>query len=240
MDNGSHDSYSVKSRNLKIFLSEEDRPREKAKNKGFGALSTAELMAILIGSGSTGESVVELCQRILRDHDDKLYKIARLSIKDLMRYKGIGEVKAIEVLAALEMSRRYQLEEFEEDFQVKCSEDVYRYMRQVISHLSHEELWILILNRANRVTERIRVSQGGTSKTVGDIKMILRTALEHRAEGIIMCHNHPSDSLNPSVDDDNLTKLVRNGCNAIGISFLDHIVVSRSGYYSYADHGKVI
>lgn len=228
------------SRALKEQLAVEDRPREKAKEKGFEALTTAELLAIIIGSGTPGESVVELCQRILRDHNSKLYLVARNSIKDLMRYKGIGEVKAIEVLAALELSRRYQLEKFEDDAVVRESKDAYQYLRQRLEHLEHEEIWILLLNRGHRITGSYRVSSGGTAMAVGDVKIILRTALEHLADGMILAHNHPSDTLQPSPQDDSLTRQVKVGCEAVGISLLDHIIVCRGGnFYSYADNGRL-
>ena len=228
------------SRALKEQLAVEDRPREKAKEKGFESLTTAELLAIIIGSGTPGESVVELCQRILRDHNSKLYLVARNNIKDLMRYKGIGEVKAIEVLAALELSRRYQLEKFEDDAVVRESRDAYQYLRQRMEHLEHEEIWILLLNRGRRIMGSYRVSSGGTAMAVGDVKIILRTALEHLADGMILAHNHPSDTLQPSPQDDNLTSQVKAGCQAVGISLLDHIIVCRGGnYYSYADNARL-
>ena len=228
------------SRALKEQLAAEDRPREKAKEKGFEALTTAELLAIIIGSGTPGESVVDLCQRILRDHNSKLYLVARNSIKDLMRYKGIGEVKAIEVLAALELSRRYQLEKFEDDALVRESRDADQYLRQRMEHLEHEEIWILLLNRGRRITGSYRVSSGGTAMAVGDVKIILRTALEHLADGMILAHNHPSDTLQPSPQDDALTRQVKDGCKAVGITLLDHIIVCRGGnYYSYADNARL-
>lgn len=228
------------SRALKTQLAAEDRPREKAKEKGFESLSTAELLAIIIGSGTPGESVVELCQRILRDHNNKLYLVARNGIKDLMRYKGIGEVKAIEVLAALELSRRYQLEKFEEDSLVRESRDAYQYLRQRLEHLEHEEIWILLLNRGRRITGSYRISSGGTAMAVGDVKIILRTALEHLADAMILAHNHPSDTLQPSPQDDSLTRQVKAGCDAVGITLLDHIIVCRGGnYYSYADNTRL-
>lgn len=225
------------SRALKTLLAQEDRPREKAKTRGFDALTTAELMAILLGSGSRGESVVELCQRLLSDYDNKLYLLARLSIKDLMKYKGIGEVKATELLATLEIARRYQLEKFDEQYQITSSARAYEYLRPLMSHLDHEELWILVLNRAKRVTDRVRISSGGTSATVGDVKVILHEALARLADGIILSHNHPSDTVRPSGVDNQLTQAVKKGCDAVGIAFVDHIIVCRGGYYSYSDNG---
>lgn len=224
---------------LKHYLAEEERPREKAKKHGFSALSTAELLAILVGSGSAGESVVELCRRMLLQFDNKLYLFARQSIKDLMKFRGIGEVKAIELLAAMELARRYQSEEFLEMPQVTNSDDAYRCLRPLMQDLDHEEIWILILNRAKRVTDRRRISVGGTSAAVGDVKIILREALEHRADSIILAHNHPSNNLTPSAADNNLTDQVKKGCQAVGVDLVDHIIVSRSGYYSYNDQSRL-
>ena len=229
------------SMNLKDNLALDDRPREKALAQGFSALSPAELLAAIIGSGSQGENVVALCQRILNDHDGKLYNIARRSVSDLMReYRGVGEVKAIEILAAIELARRYQREPYEENPTIKCSSDAYNVLKPLLCDLDHEELWILTLNRATRVTDRIRVSMGGTGATLGDVKIILRRALERLADGIILAHNHPSDHAHPSDDDDKLTLRIIKGCLAVGIKLVDHLIVCRGGnYYSYNDHGRL-
>ena len=228
-------------RNIKGTVPEEDRPREKAKKLGFEALSTAELLAILLRVGTPGESVVDLCRRILRDNDDKLYLIARKGINNLVKnYHGIGEVKAIELLAALELSRRYQQEKFEERFRIASSEDAYKYLRSRMEHLDHEEIMVVLLNHAKQVEECVRISSGGTAMTVADIKMILRPAIERLSSGIIMAHNHPSDNPNPSTQDDRLTERVHQACKVMDIQLVDHIIVCRGGhYYSYADHGKI-
>lgn len=227
--------------NLKENLALDDRPREKALSRGFGSLSPAELLAAIIGSGSRGENVVTLCQRILNDHDGKIYNIARRSVNDLMRdYRGIGEVKAIEILAAIELARRYQREPYEENPSIRSSADAYNVLRSHLCDLDHEELWMLILNRAMKVTDRIRISSGGTTATVGDIKIILRRALERQANGIILSHNHPSDNNRPSDADDQLTLKVLNGCEAVGISLVDHIIMCRGGkFYSYLDNNRL-
>lgn len=228
----------VGTRTLKTHLAEEDRPREKALHKGFQSLTTAELMACIIGSGTPGESVVDLCQRIISDNSNKLYMIARRGLKELMGYKGIGDVKALQLLAALEISRRYQLEKFDEQVQIRTSMDAYQYLRQLMEHLDHEELWILVLNRAKRVVDRVRVSTGGTSATVGDIKIILKAAIEKLADGIILSHNHPSDNPRPSAQDNELTKKLKEACQLVDIPLVDHIIVCRgNNYYSYCDHG---
>ena len=228
--------------NLKEQLEERSRPRERALKEGFDTLRPADLIAVLIGSGSRGENVVELCERILDDHDNKLYRIARRSVADLMKmYRGIGEVKALQILAAIELSRRYQDEKLEDEDNVITSHaDAYKYLRHKMTDLPHEEFWMLVLNRAKRVTDRVRISSGGTAMTVVDVKMVLRTAVERLADSIIIAHNHPSDNATPSVHDDDLTARVKRGCEAVGIPLLDHLIMCRCGrYYSYADHGRL-
>lgn len=222
-------------------LAAEDRPREKAASKGFRALTTAELLAILIGSGSRGESVVDLCQRILNANDNKLYNLGRRNIQDLTEmFHGIGEAKATTILAALEIARRYREEKGgEERLQLTDSKSVYEYIKYELWDLNHEEFWIITLNRAKRITGRFQISQGGTASTDVDIKILLKTALQQLADCIIAVHNHPSGNIHPSRQDDIITENIRKGCSAIGIPLLDHIIVSRSGYFSYIDNGKL-
>ncbi len=230
-----------KSTTLKDMVAENDRPREKAKAKGFGALSTPELLAIIVGSGTVGENVTELCQRILHDCDEKLYRMGRLSIRDLSRnYRGIGEVKAIEILAALELGRRYHLERFDEANQILSSKDAYEYLRIRMDHLSHEEIHVLLLDRAKRIMHMERISSGGTAMAVADIKMVLKPAIERLADGIILAHNHPSDTPHPSDMDNRLTKHVKDACKVMDIELVDHIIVCRGGrYYSYNDNNAL-
>lgn len=231
--------YTV-SKPLKEQIAEEDRPREKAKRLGMGALSMAELMAIIIGSGARGENVVGLCQRMLNDHENKLYQIARKGLKELMKYRGIGEVKALEMLAALEIARRYQLEKFDHNFQVKCSRDAYDYLNPGMRDLNHEEIWVVMLNRAKKIIGKFKASSGGTAATVGDVKIILKTAIESLADSIILAHNHPSDNPSPSFQDNSLTEKLSQACRTVDIPLVDHLIVCRGGvYYSYADHGKL-
>jgi len=232
----------VGTRNIKDTVPEEDRPREKAKKHGFDSLSTAELLAILLRVGTPGESVVDLCQRILQDNDGKLYLIARKGINNLVKnYHGIGEVKAIEILAALELARRYQQEEFDERFQITSSTDAYNYLRPRMEHLDHEEIMIILLNHAKQVESCERISSGGTAMTVADIKMILRPAIERLASGIILAHNHPSDNPKPSIQDDRLTERVHQACKVMDIQLVDHIIVCRGNrYYSYNDNGRLL
>jgi len=228
------------SRTLKYHTPQDDRPREKAKKHGFEALSTAELLAILVRVGSPGESVVDLCKRILNDNDGKLYLIARKGIKNLTNhYHGIGEVKAIEILAALELARRYQQEEFTQRYQILNSENAYRYLRPRMEHLDHEEMMAIMLNHAKQVEDCVKISSGGTAWTTADVKMIMRPAIERLASGIILAHNHPSDQALPSRLDDQLTERVHKACLVMDVELVDHIIVCRGGrYYSYKDHGR--
>lgn len=230
----------IGTRTLKVHMAPDDRPREKAKRSGFAALSIAELFAIIVGSGSPGESVVDLCQRILNDNGGKLYNIARRGYKELMRnYKGIGEVKGLELEAALELARRYQIEKVEQRPQITSSDDAYRYLRMRMKDNTNEQLWVVFLNRSKHVLGLKCMSQGGTSATVGDVKMILKAAIEELADTIIIAHNHPSDNPTPSPQDDALTRKVAAGCQAVGIPLVDHIIVCQDRYYSYCDKNRL-
>jgi DNA repair protein RadC len=230
-----------RSRPLQQCVAEDDRPREKAKQFGFKQCNDRDLLALIIGSGSQGENVLELCQRILDDHAGKYYNLARNSIKDLVRkYRGIGEVKAIEILAALELARRYQLERFDDEYQITCSKDAYDLLWAKMGALDHEEIWIVMLNRSKRVLGVERISAGGTTMTVADIKMVMKPAIEHLADSIILAHNHPSDTASPSMQDNTLTKKVAAACNTMDMHLIDHIIVCRGGrYYSYNDEGAL-
>lgn len=221
-------------------LAVDDRPREKALKNGFGSLSTAELLAILVGSGTRGESVVDLCQRILNTFDNKLNNIAKLTIKDLTKqFKGIGTVRAITILAALELGRRYHSEKMPTKPQITSSESVYNFIKMDLIHLSHEEFWLLTLDRAKHVTAKIKISTGGTHMTAVDSKIILKAAIDHLAEGIIIVHNHPSGNNKPSPNDDAITRQLYKSCMVIGVELVDHVIVSETGYYSYVDENRL-
>ena len=229
-----------KSRALKFNTSLDDRPREKAMKYGFSDLSPAELFAIIIGSGSQGENVVDLCQRLLNDHDNKIYKIARLDYNDLARmYRGVGEVKALQILAAIEIARRFQGEKFDDGFQITDANAAYRYLRTFMLDKNHEEMWMLILDRAKHVKAKVKVSSGGTAATIGDEKIILRQAIVGLASSIILAHNHPSNNPRPSIQDDTLTQRVKKACDTVGIPLDDHIIVCRGDFYSYQAQGKL-
>lgn len=218
---------------------EDDRPREKLMKNGSSALSDAELLAILIGSGNAEESAVELCRRILHNEHDNLNELARLSVNELCKYKGIGEAKAISIVAALELGKRRKSADFIEKKQVKNSGDVFEIFQPFLVDLRHEEFWIGLLNNANRVLSVNKLTQGGMKQTVVDIPMLLKLALEKSASALVVAHNHPSGQLFPSNEDINITNRIKEGCKAIGINFLDHIIIAAGKYYSFADEGKI-
>jgi len=216
---------------------EEDRPREKLLLKGKNTLSDAELLAILLGSGSRKESAVSLAQRILNSVENNLNDLGKRSLSDLMQFKGIGEAKAITIAAALELGRRRQLTNIKDRPQIRSSKDAYKLLAPLILDLPHEEFWMLLLNRANRVMNREQISIGGTSGTVVDAKVIFRKALEGQASALILAHNHPSGNLRPSQADIDITKKLQTGGQSLDISILDHLIISETGYYSFADEG---
>lgn len=218
---------------------EEDRPREKMLLKGLSALSEAELIAILISSGSRGESAVALAQRILASVDNNLHELGKRSLKDLQRFKGVGEAKAVSIAAALELGRRRQLSDLRQRPRVSSSRDAFNAIAALLCDLHHEEFWLLLLNRANEVFARERLSIGGVSGTVVDLKLVLKTALDARASGFIAIHNHPSGNLEPSRADIELTEKLKQGGKILDLPMLDHLIVSERGYYSFADEGLI-
>ena len=218
---------------------EEDRPREKMMLKGCHALSDAELIAILIGSGTVGESAVALAQRILAQADGNLHDLGKRSVKELQRFKGVGEAKAITIVAALELGRRRQLSDLRERPRIVNSRDAFNIIAPLLTDLHHEEFWLLLLNRSHEVFARERLSAGGMAGTVVDIKFVLKTALDARAAAFVAIHNHPSGSLDPSPEDVTLTKRLQQAGQIIDLPLVDHLIVSERGYYSFADHGLV-
>jgi DNA repair protein RadC len=218
---------------------EEDRPREKMLLKGIASLSDAELLAILIGSGTVGESAVTLAQNILQASDHSLHVLARQSLKELQHIKGIGPAKAITIAAALEIGRRRQLTDLRDRPRITCSRDAFNVIAPLITDLYHEEFWVLLLNQANEVIDRKKVSSGGMTATVVDSRQFFRMAIEGKAVAVIAVHNHPSGNLKPSQADIQLTqKLVLAG-KTIEVPLLDHLIVSERGFYSFADEGMI-
>lgn len=218
---------------------EDDRPREKLLLKGKAALSDAELVAILIGSGSKNQTAVELAQEILQSVGNKLNELGKLTISDLVKFKGIGEAKAISIAAALELGLRKKEETIHEKKKIGSSKDVFDQFYKSMSDLPHEEFWILLLNRANKIITKICISRGGVSGTVTDIRLIFKHAIENLASGIILCHNHPSGNLKPSDADLKITKQCAETGRVMDIPVLDHIIVSETGFFSFADEGII-
>lgn len=216
---------------------EEDRPREKLSGQGRRALTDAELIAILIGSGSRNETAVELSKRILIHYDNDLNKLGKASIAELCKFKGIGEAKAISIIAALEIGRRRGETETKAPDEIRSSRDGYNVMRRHLMDLNHEEFWIMLIGRSNKVLAKELVSKGGLSGTVADPRIIFHIAIQHQASNIIMVHNHPSGSLKPSREDLMLTKKIVDAGNLLDIKVLDHLIISDAGYFSFGDEG---
>jgi len=219
---------------------EDDRPREKMLRKGAQSLSDAELLAILIGSGSKNETVVELSRRILHDCHDNLNELAQLSIHELCkRFKGIGEAKAISIMAAMELGKRRKLAVTLERKKITSSIHLFELFEPILADLPHEEFWVALITGGNKLIELKRLTQGGTRQTVVDIPLLLKMALEKSAPLVAVAHNHPSGQKRPSHEDEVITKRIKTGCEAIGINLLDHIIIANNEYYSFSDDGKM-
>ncbi len=215
--------------------SEDDRPREKLLLKGKNALSHAELIAILINSGNREESAVALSKRILASVELNLNELGKLSVKDLIKFKGIGEAKAITILAALELGRRRRGEEALEKKKITSSSSVFELMQPIIGELPHEEFWIVYLNNSNKVLQKIQLSKGGITGTLVDVRLVLKTALQIGAVGLILAHNHPSGTLVPSQADKNITQKLKTAGESIDIKVLDHLIITEKAYFSFTD-----
>ena len=217
----------------------EDRPREKFMARGLQSLTDAELIAILIGSGSRDESAVELSKRILNSVGNNLHELGKLSMSELKKQKGIGEAKAITIIAAMELGRRRKTADILNKEKISTSQDVANIFLALLSDLPHEEFWILFLNRANKVISKHKVSQGGLAGTVVDIRMIMKIAIDKLATSMILCHNHPSGNLKPSSIDIEITKKIKSAGELLDIPVLDHIIVAGVEFYSFADEGDL-
>lgn len=224
-------SFSIKN------WSQDDQPREKLLYKGKSTLSDAELVAILIGSGNRDESAVSLCKRILASTNNNLGELGKLSINQLMEFKGIGEAKAISIIAALELGRRRRGGEALERKKITSSASVFELLQPLIGDLPHEEFWIVYLNNSNKVIQKNQLSKGGITGTLVDVRLALKTALEVGATGIILSHNHPSGTLRPSEADKQLTKKIKLASESLDIKILDHLIITEKAYYSFADEG---
>ncbi len=217
--------------------SEDDRPREKLLIKGKNTLSDAELIAILIGSGNKEDSAVELSRKILNSVNNNLIELTKLSIGELMKFKGIGEAKAISIIAALELGNRRRESDVIIKDKISSSKDVFELFSSTFSNTHFEEFWILMLNRANRIIKKINISEGGISGTFVDPKKIFRYSLENNASSIVLCHNHPSGNIQPSEADIKLTKKIKDAGIAMDINVVDHIIIGNESYYSFSDEG---
>ena len=224
-------SFSIKN------WADDDRPREKLVQKGSFVLSDAELIAILIGSGSRDESAVELSKRILASVNHNLNELGNLSVNQLMRFKGIGEAKAVTIAAALEMGRHRRMEDTTKITKIKSSHDAFELLYPLIGELQHEEFWIVYLNNSNKVVHKAQLSKGGITGTLVDVRLVLKQALELGALGIILAHNHPSGTLQPSGADKQITQKLKVASEALDIKILDHLILARHQYLSFADKG---
>ena len=218
---------------------EEDRPREKMMLHGVSALSNAELLAILIGSGNTEESAVELMRKVLAGYGNNLNELGKASIDELCRYKGIGPAKAITILAASELGKRRKEEKVEERVTILSSKDVYGCFYPLMCDLPTEECWVLLLNQASKIIDKVKIGAGGLNATAVDVRCILREALLKRASAIALCHNHPSGSIRPSREDDRLTQQVNQASQCMNIRLVDHVILTDGAFYSYADEGRI-
>ncbi|MDB2625385.1 DNA repair protein RadC [Flavobacteriaceae bacterium] len=217
----------------------EDRPREKLMSKGASVLSTAELLAILIGSGNKKESAVDLSKRILESVQYNIHELAKLSLKKLTAFHGIGPAKAIAILTALELGKRRQLETFIQKPKISSSQEVFSMMQPLMGSLAHEEFWVLYLNNSNEVLSKHQLSKGGITATLVDVRLLFKKAIEMSAVAIVICHNHPSGTLNPSREDKQITKKIKVGGLSLDIKLLDHLIITEKSYFSFADNGEI-
>ena len=218
---------------------EADRPREKLLIKGRSVLTDAELIAILIGSGTQSMSAIDVGKCILSAVDNDLNQLAKYSVKDLIKFKGIGEAKAISIVAALELGRRRKLSNGQGKPKIKSSQDAFEALRPVLLDLPHEEFWVIMTNRANQVIKMKRVSSGGVSGTVADVKLIFKEAIENLASGLILAHNHPSGNRQPSEADIKLTRKMKESGIILDIPVMDHIIFAEHSYFSFADESML-
>lgn len=216
---------------------EEDRPREKMERLGAQALSDAELLAILVGSGSTKEDAVSLMKRILADCNNNLNTLGKMSIHDLCHYNGVGPAKAITIMAACELGKRRQMESPEERPDLGTATRIYNHMHPVMQDLDVEEFWILLMNQNFRLIKKQRIAHGGISEVSVDIRIIMREAVLCNATILVACHNHPSGNIRPSKEDNDLTKSIMQACNVMRIKFMDHVIITDGNYYSYKEEG---
>lgn len=219
------------------FLAEDDRPREKFLLKGINSLSDSELLAIILRSGSREETAIELSRKILNSVNHSWHQLSLLSVKDLMKFKGVGEVKAIAVATALEIGRRRAAQEVPEKSLIASSKDGYQILRKYLSDLRTEEFWAIFLNQSNRVLHVTQLTQGGINQSIVDVRILFKTALDHYATAVIIAHNHPSGNLKPSKEDLEITRRIKEAGKMLNIQLLDHLIITQNSYFSLSDDG---
>lgn len=220
-------------------MDKNDTPREKALKHGCGVLSVPDLWAIILRTGSVGNPITELTRQMMRLNDGKLTMLERRTRKELLAIKGLGTLKALQIEAVMELIRRYNSEEPDETPQIKSSRDIFEVMKPRIAHLPHEEVWIVILNRRHQVVKLFQVSKGGWASSLFDVKVIIKEAMLENACSVALCHNHPSGNLMPSPQDDDITRRCHEACKIVDIRFIDHLIITPHGFYSYADHSRL-
>lgn len=220
-------------------LDEDQQPREKAEKYGINVLSIPELWAIILRTGTPGYPITELCRDLMKANEGSLHRLERRTKQELCELKGIGSVKAIEIMAVMELIRKYLQEDIPNDEPIRSSVQIYERMRHKIGNLDHEEIWMLLLNRRNQVIKEMRITSGTGTSSVFDIKQVIKFAILENSQGMILCHNHPSGTLKPSPQDDKLTNELKEACRFMNIRLLDHIIVTINGYYSYNDSSKL-
>lgn len=220
-------------------LPADDQPREKAEKYGCGVLSIPDLWALILRTGTPGNPITQLCRDIMAQNNNSLHTLERRTRQELRQIKGIGTTKSIQVEAVMELIKRYCHEEIPKEESITSSEQVYKYMRHEIGNSDHEEVWILLVNRMNKVIKRICLTKGTGTASLFDVKTAIKYALLENAEGIFLTHNHPSGNLRPSVPDDNITRELKKACDYMKLRMLDHVIVTANGYYSYHDNGRL-
>lgn len=219
------------------FLAEDDRPREKFLLKGKSAVSDAELLAIILGSGSRDESAVELARKILKSVDGNWHQLSKLTLKDLMKFKGIGEAKAISVAAALEIGSRRAGQEVRELAKINSPQECFQFFRPYLGDLQTEEFWAIFVNQNSKILHYTRLTSGGISSSIVDVRILFKTALEHFATGIFVAHNHPSGNLKPSEEDLKITNQINDAGKLLNIKLIDHLIITQTAYYSFSEEG---
>ena len=220
-------------------MDEDQQPREKALKYGVGVLSVPELWAIILRIGSQGYPITDLCRDMMKRNDGSLHKLERRTLQELCDFPGIGEMKALQILVVMELIRRYCKEDIPMEDPIRSSAQIYERMKHDIGNLDHEEIWLLLLNRQNKIIKRYKLTSGTSHASIFETKQAIKQALLDNADGVILCHNHPSGTLKPSQQDDNITKELKEACKFMSIRFLDHVIVTANGYYSYNDSSRL-